>query len=554
MQVYDLSILVPSRNEMFISKTVEELQKNMRGNTEIIVALDGEWANPGLQDAPNLTIIYFPESIGQREATNQACRLSRAKYVMKLDAHCAVDEGFDVKMMEDMQDDWTMVPLMRNLHAFDWVCPDGHRRYQGPSGVCKECGKETHRDILWKAKESPRSTSFRFDKTMHFQYFGDYKKVQDATGSHLVETMSLQGSCFMLTRKKYWELNISDPDLAGKSGWGQQGVEVALKTWLSGGRVICNKKTWYAHMFRTQGGDFSFPYKLSGKDQDIARVKSRDLWMNNKWPLAIHTLDWLLEKFRPVPGWHDNTENNNSAIENQSIEQVDISKEIIFYTDNRPNLKIAKAVQNQLLQMNIPIISTSLKDMSHFGKNIHMQLERGYLTMFKQQLAALEAATADIVYFCEHDVLYHPTHFDFIPPRQDVFYYNINVWKVEPKTGHALWVDKCRQVSGLICYRELAVAEYRRRIAFVEKNGFKRSNGFEPGTKRIESGGFSDYTSENFLAKFPNIDICYDHNLTPNRWRKDQFRNQQNTIGWTESDITKIPGWSFTEKNFLHLK
>ncbi len=50
----------------------------------------------------------------------------------------------------------------------------------------------------------------------------------------LVETMSLQGSCFMMTRKKYWELDICSEDF---NSWGQQGVEVACKTWLSGGKV-----------------------------------------------------------------------------------------------------------------------------------------------------------------------------------------------------------------------------------------------------------------------------------------------------------------------------
>ena len=57
-------------------------------------------------------------------------------------------------MMADMQDDWTMVPIMRNLHAFDWVCEDGHRRYQGPSGVCTTCQKPTTKDVVWIAKQS----------------------------------------------------------------------------------------------------------------------------------------------------------------------------------------------------------------------------------------------------------------------------------------------------------------------------------------------------------------------------------------------------------------
>jgi hypothetical protein len=64
--------------------------------------------------------------------------------------------------------------------------------------------------------------------------------------------------------------------------------------------VLVNKKTWYAHMFRTQGGDFGFPYPNPGIEQ--ARAYSRDLWLNNKWDKAVHPLSWLIDKFNP-PDW-----------------------------------------------------------------------------------------------------------------------------------------------------------------------------------------------------------------------------------------------------------
>src|SRR4051812_609505 len=102
---FDLSILIPARNEMFLSKTVESILANIRGKTEIIIVLDGSWADPGLPKDDRITVVYRNRSIGQRAATNEACRLSKAKYVMKIDGHCAVDEGFDVKMISEMHDD-----------------------------------------------------------------------------------------------------------------------------------------------------------------------------------------------------------------------------------------------------------------------------------------------------------------------------------------------------------------------------------------------------------------------------------------------------------------
>jgi len=299
---YALSILVPSRNEMFLSRTVKDIVTNMRANTEIIVVLDGQWAEPPIDQHKDVSVIYLPESIGQRAATNLVAKMAQGEYLMKVDAHCAFGEGFDEILLADIKPDITMVPLMKNLHAFDWVCADCEwRGYQGPTPEkCPECSSDcVDRDILWIAKPSPNSTSYRFTPKLEFKYFGEYKKKQKGD---LVETMSLQGSCWMAHRDKYFGLNLCDESWGS---WGGQGSEVAIKTWLSGGKVICNKKTWYAHLFRTQGGDFGFPYSNPGSEQKKAKNKLREVFLNDKWEHAIHPLSWLVAKFAPVPGWHD---------------------------------------------------------------------------------------------------------------------------------------------------------------------------------------------------------------------------------------------------------
>jgi len=293
---------------MFISRTIEDLTQNTSDQTEIIAVLDGEWANPPIIDHPRVTLVYLPEAIGQRAATNLGVRLSKAKYVMKVDAHCSFDKGFDRIMIENMQDNWTMVPTMKNLWAFDWKCYKcGWKKYQGPTPEkCEQCGCTTHmrRKILWIGKERPQSNSYCFDSEPHFQYFNEYTKTdkykKDLAETGLTETMSLQGSCFMCTRDKYWELKLCDENFGS---WGNQGIEVAVKTWLSGGKVMVNHKTWYAHMFRTQGGDFGFPYQQSGNEVSRCKAKVRDMFWKNKYDKQIHPLSWLIEKFMPVKGW-----------------------------------------------------------------------------------------------------------------------------------------------------------------------------------------------------------------------------------------------------------
>jgi hypothetical protein len=104
----------------------------------------------------------------------------------------------------------------------------------------------------------------------------------------------------MLTREKYWDLNICDESFGS---WGSQGLEVSIRTWTSGGRVLCNHKTWYAHLFRTQGGDFGFPYDNPGSKVEAAKAKARDLFFNNAWEKQVRPISWILERFWPVPGW-----------------------------------------------------------------------------------------------------------------------------------------------------------------------------------------------------------------------------------------------------------
>lgn len=304
----DLSLLIPARNEMFTKQTVEDALKHIEADTDIIVTLDGAWVDPMPEQHDRVKIIYSNKPLGQRGATNAAARLSQAKYVMKLDAHCSFDQGFDRKMLEAFEktgDEVVMVPIMRNLWAFDWKCYHcGWKKYQGPTPQkCEDCGKsdKVRRKMMWVGKTNPQSTSYAFDAEPHFQYFNAYKKRDEYRKSleetRFTESMSLQGSCFMASREKYWEWELSDENLGN---WGNQGIEVAVKAWLAGGRVLCYHDTWYAHMFRTQGGDFSFPWQVSGREVQKTKNNVRDLFWGNNWPKQKRPLSWLVEKFWPI--------------------------------------------------------------------------------------------------------------------------------------------------------------------------------------------------------------------------------------------------------------
>ena len=307
----DLSVIIPAREEMFLTRTVEDVLANIEADTEIIVICDGNWPNPPLYDHPRLRVVHHSAPIGQRAATNMGARVSEAKFIMKLDAHCAVGKGFDRILMEDCQYDWTMIPKMWNLHAFDWKCNAcGDLTYQGNEPEkCKKCGenKGFKMIVMWVPRGNKVTYSWRFDNNMQFQYWRKHVRRPECKGD-LIETMSCIGACMFMHRERFWELEGMDEN---HGSWGQFGTELACKAWLSGGKMITSKKTWFAHMFRTgnfKGSGYkgsSFPYHISGKAQEKAKKYSRKLWLNDNWEKAVRPLRWLTDKFSPVPDWHD---------------------------------------------------------------------------------------------------------------------------------------------------------------------------------------------------------------------------------------------------------
>jgi glycosyltransferase involved in cell wall biosynthesis len=175
--IVDLSILIPARSEMFLQRTIEDALQHSRANTEIIAVLDGEWATPAIPRHPHVNVFHTGVTVGMRAATNCAARLASGRYLMKVDAHCAFDEGFDQKMLEfhdRVGNEVTSAPIMRNLWAFDWKCHHcGFRQYKGPTpGECKHCGcsNRWQRKMIWKGKSNPQSWAYCFDAEPHFQY------------------------------------------------------------------------------------------------------------------------------------------------------------------------------------------------------------------------------------------------------------------------------------------------------------------------------------------------------------------------------------------------
>jgi hypothetical protein len=143
---------------------------------------------------------------------------------------------------------------------------------------------------------------------------------------------------------------------------------------------------------------------------------------------------------------------------------------IIYYTDNRCEERIAGVCRRQIQRCcnGAEIVSVSQFPISDFGRNIIVDLPRKTLSIFQQTKIAIEAATADILFLTEHDVLYHPSHFEcasWVP--DDVLLYNQNRWQVDGATGHALFrITLC--TSFVCAHRTLLVEYFREFFELVE--------------------------------------------------------------------------------------
>ncbi len=291
-----VSILIPSRNERFLSETVADLQRHATGDYEIVVVLDGYWPSPMLPDHPRLKVIHFGGVRGMRAAINAAASVATGAYLMKCDAHCSFQEGFDEVLAGECDQDWIVIPRRDRLDAEAW-------------GL-QETGKPP---IDYHYLSCPITNEEGY--SMHGADWRERTRARSDPAYDLDETMSFQGSCWFMARRHWDRLGGMGGGIPpGEEGYGtftQEPQEIGNKTWLSGGRVMVNKRTTYLHLHK--GKQYG-----RGYSQDRAEVKAGHLWsarywMHNQWPERVHDLEWLVDRFWPVPTWPEDWRERKEA-------------------------------------------------------------------------------------------------------------------------------------------------------------------------------------------------------------------------------------------------
>lgn len=283
-----VSILIPARGESInnLMRTINSIYLNATGEFEVIVGYDGtEPLITNFAGADNFKFIPFPSTVGIKTNINAMAAMATGKYIYKSDAHCSFGKGFDEILQANMEEDWLVMPRFYVLNGETWEWQDD-RFY----------------DYFYLCCPFTDPKGFRFKAGGHWP-----ERTQERLVSHpeVDKTPQIHGSGWFMTKDRYFELggfpNI-DP-----YGHAQEPIWLALKNWLAGGKVMVNKKTWYAHLHQ-QGNK-------RGYHMDHAQeVKSYDLaakfWIGDKWddtwPIKRYDFKEFVEYFSPMPTWPEN--------------------------------------------------------------------------------------------------------------------------------------------------------------------------------------------------------------------------------------------------------
>lgn len=290
----ETSIIIPSRNgQPYTQQTIDSLLANAEGDIEIIVVLDGIWPDPPLKNDPRVIVLHHGtvhDNLGMRESINKGVAISRGKYIMKIDEQCLVDKGFDKKLIANCEDNWVVIPRRYRLDP------------EKPELI--EDGRPPI-DYMYLAYPYERP----YDKTCGL-HGAEWKERYYVRKDIMIDdTMSWQGSAYFMTRK-HWDTTIKALDTDSYGTFTQEAQEIGNKTWLSGGRLVVNKNTWYAHMHKgKRGKGYGFSneqYKRHMEGTERGRLFCIEYWLNTKE--YQHDFKWLLNKFAPVPTWPEDWE------------------------------------------------------------------------------------------------------------------------------------------------------------------------------------------------------------------------------------------------------
>jgi glycosyltransferase involved in cell wall biosynthesis len=286
-----VSVIIPSRKEKYLPETLEDLYERRVGQIEVIVVLDGDHPDYGeLPEYPGLTVLHNKTVRGLRPCINQAVDVATGKFILKIDAHCSIGYEWDKILKSDCEDNWIVIPRRHWFDAPSWSIMTNPNLPYSVDAMSYL--------YPYKRPYSPRLTA-RPDRA----------RAERDKDIPIAEEMGFQGSCWFMHRAHWHRIGGMDAEMY--QTFGAEPHEIGLKTWLGpwDGKIMRNKKTWYAHWSKPQSYWRTDPME-AGRVPDEERLTSYrfnfDYWWFNRWAERVHDFQWLADKFWPLPGWPEN--------------------------------------------------------------------------------------------------------------------------------------------------------------------------------------------------------------------------------------------------------
>lgn len=213
-----VSVIIPSYKDPYLYKTVESILAGAIGDIEIIPVLDGYWAEQIHTDS-RVKYLHLGKNRGMRGAINAGVAVAKGEYIMRSDEHCLYAKGFDVELASVCDENVIVTP---------------RRYFLNPE--------------KWERMDLPYWDYERLEIRDDVKFEGRHWRQRERERGHLSvdETMSMQGSCWMM-RKSWWEKVIVELDHENYGPLIQDSHEMVFKTWQAGGKLLVNKRTWFAH-------------------------------------------------------------------------------------------------------------------------------------------------------------------------------------------------------------------------------------------------------------------------------------------------------------------
>lgn len=275
-----VSIIIPARAEKIenLQRTLDSIYQNAKGDIEIIVGFNGEPYNLPKNIDNRYLGVFFPRNIGIKGNINALAALATGKYLFKLDAHTRVGEGFDEILKADMQDDWVVMPRFKIIKD-DW-------------SIQMRDGQEEFYDYFYLSCPFTDKKGFRFKAGGHWP-----ERTKERLDILIDETPQIHGSAWFMTKDRFFELGgfpLQDP-----YGHGQEPLWLGLRNWLQGGKVMVNKKTWYAHLHQNSA-ERGYPEDKEHTERTYHIVA--DHFVNNRGHY-LDDFEWFVDRFLPMPSW-----------------------------------------------------------------------------------------------------------------------------------------------------------------------------------------------------------------------------------------------------------